>query len=150
MADPRLPGVRKETYVGGVVASKSGEETAYATFDGHRSDDYAVYIFVTSCYGESCKAIRNAIPESAGSVHVMREHPRNQNLLFAGLEFGLWVSWDRGANWTALKNNFPTVPVDDIEIQARENDLVLATHGRSIWILDDLTPIEKMDASVLN
>ena len=145
---PRVPGVPKGTYVSRVVASKSGEGTAYATFDGHRSDDYSVYIFVTSDYGESWKAIRNAIPESAGSVHVMREHPRNQNLLFAGLEFGLWVSWDRGANWTALKNNFPTVPVDDIEIQARENDLVLATHGRSIWILDDLTPIEKMDASV--
>src|SRR6266851_1264532 len=145
---PRVPGVPKGTYVSRVVASKSGEGTAYATFDGHRSDDYSVYIFVTTDYGESWKAIRNAIPESAGSVHVMREHPRNQNLLFAGLEFGLWVSWDRGANWTALKNNFPTVPVDDIEIQSRENDLVLATHGRSIWILDDLTPIEKMNASV--
>jgi len=81
-------------------------------------------------------------------VHVVREHPRNTNLLFAGTEFGLWASWDRGANWTALKNNFPTVPVDDIEIQPRENDLVLATHGRSIWVFDDLTPLEKMDASV--
>jgi len=79
---------------------------------------------------------------------VVREHPRNQNLLFAGTEFGLWVSWDRGANWTAFKNNFPTVPVDDIEIQARENDLVLGTHGRSVWIFDDLTPVEKMDAGV--
>jgi predicted transcriptional regulator len=118
------------------------------TFDGHRSDDYGVYIFSTSDYGESWKAIRNGIPDSAGSVHVVREHPRNANLLFAGTEFGLWVSWDHGANWTALKNNFPTVPVDDIEIQARDNDLVLATHGRSIWIFDDLTPIEKMDASV--
>jgi len=78
----------------------------------------------------------------------VREHPRNTNLLFAGTEFGLWVSWDRGANWTSLKSNFPTVPVDDIEIQARDNDLVLATHGRSIWILDDLAPIEKMDANV--
>ena len=87
-------------------------------------------------------------PDSAGSVHVVREHPRSTNLLFAGTEFGLWVSWDRGANWTALKNNFPTVPVDDIEIQARENDLVLATHGRSIWVFDDLTPIEKTDANV--
>jgi hypothetical protein len=70
--------------------------------------------------------------------------------MFAGLEFGLWVSWDRGANWTALKNNFPTVPVDDIQIQARENDLVLATHGRSIWVFDDITAIEKMDTGVLN
>jgi hypothetical protein len=81
-------------------------------------------------------------------VHVVREHPHSTNLLFAGTEFGLWISWDRGANWTALKNNFPTVPVDDIEIQARENDLVLATHGRSVWVFDDMTPIEKMDASV--
>ena len=145
---PRVPGLPKGTYVSRVTASKSGEGAAYATFDGHRGDDYSIYIFATTDYGESWKAIRNGIPDSAGSVHVIREHPRNQNLLFAGLEFGLWVSWDRGANWTALKNNFPTVPVDDIQIQARENDLVVATHGRSIWILDDLTPIEKMDASV--
>jgi photosystem II stability/assembly factor-like uncharacterized protein len=144
----RVPGVPKGTYVSRVVASKAGQGTAFATFDGHRSDDYSIYIFVTTDYGESWKAIRNGIPETAGSVHVIREHPRNQNVLFAGLEFGLWVSWDRGANWTPLKNNLPTVPVDDIQIQARENDLVLATHGRSIWILDDVTPIEKMDAGV--
>src|SRR6266478_6571807 len=144
----RVPGVPKGTYVSRVVASKAGEGAAFVTFDGHRNDDYGIYIFVTNDYGESWKAIRNGIPDSAGSVHVMREHPRNQNLLFAGLEFGLWVSWDRGANWTALRNNFPTVPVDDIQIQARENDLVLATHGRSIWVLDDMTPVEKLDATV--
>lgn len=146
----RVPGLPKATYVSRVVASKYAEGTAYATFDGHRNEDYAVYIFVTSDYGETWKAIRGGIPETAGSVHVIREHPRNANLLFAGTEFGLWVSWDRGANWSALKSNFPTVPVDDIQIQARENDLVLGTHGRSIWVLDDLTPIEKMDSSVTN
>ena len=144
----KVPGVPRGTYVSRVVASKTGEGSALVTFDGHRGDDYNIYIFSTSDYGENWKAIRNGIPESAGSVHVVREHPRSTNLLFAGTEFGLWVSWDRGANWTALKNNFPTVPVDDIEIQARENDLVLATHGRSIWVFDDMTPIEKMDASV--
>jgi hypothetical protein len=146
----RVPGVPKGTYVSRVVASRAGEGAAFATFDGHRSEDYGVYLYVTNDYGESWKAIRNGIPDSAGTVHVLREHPRNQNLLFAGLEFGLWVSWDRGANWTALKNNLPTVPVDDIQIQGRENDLVLATHGRSIWILDDITAIEKLDATVLN
>lgn len=142
------PGVPKGTYVSRVVASKYGEGSAYVTFDGHRTDDYAIYIFATSDYGETWKSIRNGIPDTAGTVHVVREHPRNANLLFAGTEFGLWISWDRGANWTAFKNNFPTVPVDDIELQARENDLVLATHGRSIWIFDDLTPLEKMDATV--
>ena len=146
----RAKGVPKGTYVSRVVASKYGEGTAYVAFDGHRSDDYNVYLFATTDYGETWKAIRNGIPDTAGTVHVLREHPRNQNLLFAGTEFGLWVSWDRGANWTALKNNFPTVPVDDIEIQARDNDLVLATHGRSIWIFDDLTPIEKFDGGVAN
>src|SRR2546426_5677332 len=125
---PRVPGLPKGTYVSRVVASKYGEGTAYAAFDGHRADDYNVYIYMTADYGETWKAIRNGIPNSGGSVHVVREHPRNPNLLFAGTEFGLWVSWDHGANWTALKMNFPTVPVDDIQIQSRENDLVLATH----------------------
>ncbi len=146
----RVPGMAKGTYVSRVVASRASEGAAFVTFDGHRSDDYGIYIFATNDYGESWKAIRNGIPDSAGSVHVIREHPRNHNLLFAGTEFGLWVSLDRGANWTALRNNFPAVPVDDIQIQERENDLVLATHGRSIWIFDDITPLEKMDASVLN
>lgn len=146
----RAPGVPKGTYVSRVLASKYAEGTAYVTFDGHRSDDYNVYLFLTTDYGETWKAIRKGIPDSAGTVHVVREHPRDENLLFAGTEFGLWVSWDRGANWTALKNNLPTVPVDDIEIQAQQNDLVLATHGRSIWIFDDLTPIEKFDAKVEN
>jgi photosystem II stability/assembly factor-like uncharacterized protein len=144
----KVPGVPRGTYVSRVVASRSGEGAAFVTFDGHRSDDYNVYIFATSDFGENWKVIRTGIPDAAGTVHVVREHPRNTNLLFAGTEFGLWVSWDRGANWTALKNNFPTVPVDDIQIQARENDLVLATHGRSIWLFDDLTPIEKMDTNV--
>jgi photosystem II stability/assembly factor-like uncharacterized protein len=144
----RVPGVPKGTYVSRVVASKYAEGTAYVSFDGHRSDDYHIYIFLTTDYGENWKAIHNGVPEAAGSVHVVREHPRNPNLLFAGAEFGLWVSWDRGANWAAFKNNFPTVPVDDIEIQARENDLVLGTHGRSIWVFDDLTPVEKWDAGV--
>jgi hypothetical protein len=139
--------VPKGTYVSRVLASKYGEGTAYVSFDGHRGDDYNVYLFATTDYGENWKAIRNGIPETAGTVHVVREHPRNANLLFAGTEFGLWVSWDRGTNWTALKNNLPTVPVDDIEIQAEQNDLVLATHGRSIWIFDDLTPIEKFDSA---
>lgn len=146
----RAPGLPKGTYVSRVLASKYAEGTAYATFDGHRNDDYNVYIFATTDYGETWKSIRKGIPDSAGTVHVVREHPRDENLLFAGTEFGLWVSWDRGANWTALKNNLPTVPVDDIEIQAQQNDLVLATHGRSIWIFDDLTPIEKFDAKVEN
>jgi photosystem II stability/assembly factor-like uncharacterized protein len=144
----RVPAVPKGTYVSRVTASKYAEGTAFVSFDGHRGDDNNIYLFMTTDFGESWKPIRNGIPDSAGSVHVIREHPRTQSLLFAGTEFGLWVSWDRGANWIAFKNNFPTVPVDDIQIQAGENDLVLATHGRSIWVFDDLTPVEKFDSAV--
>jgi photosystem II stability/assembly factor-like uncharacterized protein len=144
----RVPGVPKGTYVSRVLASQYAEGTAYTTFDGHRSDDYSPYIFLTSDYGETWKSLRNGIADTAGSVHVIREHAVNANLLFVGTEFGLWVSQDRGANWSQLKNNLPTVPVDDIQIHARENDLVLGTHGRSIWVLDDITPLDKMEASV--
>jgi photosystem II stability/assembly factor-like uncharacterized protein len=145
----RVPGVPKGTYVSRVVASKYAEGTAYAAFDGHRSDDYNVYIYMTTDYGENWKNIGSGIPKTAGTVSVVREHPRNQNLLFAGTEFGLWISWDRGASWSPLRMNLPTVPVDDIAIHPRENDLVLGTHGRSIWVFDDLTPIEKLDAATL-
>jgi photosystem II stability/assembly factor-like uncharacterized protein len=144
----RVPGVPKGTYVSRVTASKAAEGTAYAAFDGHRSDDYNIYLFMTTDYGENWKPIRNGISNSAGALHVVREHPRNPNLLFVGTEFGLWISWNRGANWIALKNNFPTVPVDDIAIQPRENDLLLATHGRSFWVLDDITALEKWSPEV--
>lgn len=145
----RVPGVPKGTYVSRVVASRGAEGTAYAAFDGHRADDYNVYVFMTSDYGETWRSISNGIPKNAGSVHVIREHPKNQNLLFVGTEFGLFASWDRGATWWPFKQNLPTVPVYDIAIHPRDNDLVVATHGRSIWILDDLTPIERINPNTL-
>jgi hypothetical protein len=80
---------------------------------------------------------------------VIREHSRNQNLLFLGTEFGTYVSFDRGEHWTRMKGNLPLVRVDDIQIQPRDNALVLATHGRSIWVLDDLTPLEKITEGTL-
>jgi len=145
----RVSGRCKGTYVSRVVASKVGEGAAFVTFDGHRNDDYG------STFSRPMTMVRAGkrfVTESGfgGKRARCSGASADQNLLFAGLEFGLWVSWDRGANWTALKNNFPTVPVDDIQIQARENDLVLATHGRSIWIFDDITALEKMDSSVVN
>jgi len=89
------------------------------------------------------------LPDDA-SVNVIVEHPRNENLLFLGNEVGVFVSIDRGDSWAQLKNNLPTVPVDDIVIHPRDNDLVLGTHGRGIWILHDITPLEEMSADILN
>ena len=129
---------KKGVYVSRVVASRFNEGTAYATLDGHRSNDFGVYVFVTNDYGATWKPIRNGIDDDAGTVHVIREHFRNPKLLFLGTERGLFVSYDQGGHWSRLKLNLPTVPVDDIAIHPRDNDLVLATHGRSIWILDDL------------
>ena len=84
------------------------------------------------------------IPPDAGTVHVIREDPANPNLLFAGTEFGLFVTFNRGQNWERLKNGLPTVPVFDLQIHPREHDLILATHGRSIWIMDNITALEEL------
>jgi len=146
----KVPGLPKGTYVTRVVASRSGDGTAYATFDGHRMGDFKVYVYMTTDFGESWRSISSNLPENTGTVHVIREHPRNPNLLFVGTEFGIFASYDRGAKWTQMKQNFPTVPVDDILIHPRDNDLIVATHGRSIWIMDDITSLEKMNDSVMN
>jgi len=145
----KVPGVPKNTYVNRVVPSRYAEGTAYLTLDGHRADDYGTYIFMTTDFGESWKAIKANLP--AGVIaRVIREHPRNQNLLFLGTEFGAYVSFDRGGRWTQLKGNLPLVRVDDIQIHPRDNALVLATHGRSIWVLDDLSPLERASDSILS
>ncbi|HKB64208.1 MAG TPA: hypothetical protein VKC61_00010 [Pyrinomonadaceae bacterium] len=144
----KVPGVPKNTYVSRVIPSRYAEGTAYLTLDGHRSDDYATYMFITTDYGESWKSIRSNVPAGV-TARVIREHPRNQNLLFLGTEFGAYVSFDRGGRWTRLKGNLPLVRIDDIQIHTRDNALVLATHGRSIWVLDDLSPLERASESIL-
>ncbi len=141
----KVPGVPANTYVTRVIASHAREGRAYVSFDGHRNDDFKPYVFMTENFGESWQALTNGLPHPA---HVIREHPRNPNLLFVGTEFGLWVSFNRGATWLPFKSNLPTVPVDDIAIHPRENDLILGTHGRSIWVLDDITPLEQMSENV--
>lgn len=144
----KVPGVPKNTYVSRVVASRFDEGRAYATFDGHRNDDFKPYVFMTSDYGESWKNISSNLPLGS-TVNVIREHPRNPDLLFVGTERGAYLSIDKGRRWTRFKSNFPIVPVDDIAIHPRENDLIFGTHGRSIWILDDIAPLEQLSEKVL-
>ncbi len=145
----KAPGVPKGTYVSRVVASRHAEGTAYAAFDGHRSNDFNAYLFLTTDYGETWKAISQGLPNDNGTLSVVREHHRNANLLFAGTEYGGYFSLDRGASWRRLKMNLPTVPVDDIAIHPRENDLILGTHGRSVWVLDDISALEQLNDKVL-
>jgi photosystem II stability/assembly factor-like uncharacterized protein len=146
-ATGNIPGVPAGTYVSRVVASAHDAGTVYATFDGHTNDDYAAYVYVSSDYGRRWTSITNGLPDK-WSVNVLAEHPRNRHLLFVGNEVGVYVSLDRGGQWTRMPN-LPTVPVDDIVIHPRDNDLVLGTHGRSIWIMDDILPLEQISSEVL-
>jgi len=143
-----VPGVPKHPYVSRVVASYKAESDAYVTFDCHRSDNFRPYIFLTSDFGETWSNISSNLP-NGGTVKVIREHPRNPNLLFVGTERGAYFSINRGRYWIKFIN-LPVVPVDDIVIHPRENDLIFGTHGRSIWILDDITFLEQLGESVLN
>jgi photosystem II stability/assembly factor-like uncharacterized protein len=138
-----FPGVPDTTFVSRVVWSKANEGTIYATLDGHRSNDFKPYIVKSTDYGKTWTSITGNLPDG-GPVQVVREHPRQANLLFAGTEFGVYFSIDGGTQWTQLRSGLPGVPVHDIQIQARANDLVLGTHGRGIYILDDITPLENL------
>lgn len=144
----KFPGVPEETYVSRLTASPVQEATVFATFDGHRSNDFKPYVLKSTDFGSSWTSITGNLPVP-GSVHVIRQHPRNPSLLFVGTEFGVFVSIDAGGSWTPIKNNLPTVAVHDLIIHPRDNDLVMGTHGRGIYILDDITPLEKLTTAVL-
>jgi photosystem II stability/assembly factor-like uncharacterized protein len=137
----RFPGVPKNTYVSRVAASGFDEGTAYATFDGHREDDYTPYVYATADYGQTWRSIGGDLPKGH-AVRCITEDPKNASVLYLGTEFGLFVSLDKGAHWTRMRSGLPTVPVAEITIHTRDNDMLVATHGRSIWILDDITPIQ--------
>ena len=143
-----IPGLPEGTYVSRVQASHHADARVYATMDGHRSDDYSVYVYVSEDYGDSWRSIASNLPDGH-TMNVIREHPRNENLLVLGGEFGAYITINRGDEWHQIKGPVPTVPVDDIAIHPRENDLLLGTHGRSIWVLDDMTPLEKLSDAVL-
>jgi photosystem II stability/assembly factor-like uncharacterized protein len=143
-----LPGVPESTYVSRVIASHHALGRAYVTFDGHRNDDFNAYVFMTDDAGENWKNISNDLPKGS-TVNVIREHHKNSLLLFIGTERGAYFTLDRGKRWIKFRNDIPIVPVDDIAIHPRDNDLIFGTHGRGIWVLDDITPLEKLTQDVL-
>ena len=130
-----------------IDASPQDAATAYVAVDRHRIDDFAPYIFKTSDYGKTWTKIVNGIP-TGSYVHAVRQDTKNPKLLFAGTETGVFVSWDDGAHWQPLKLNLPVVPVHDLVV--RGNDLVVATHGRSFYVLDNVQPLRDMSQQLAN
>jgi photosystem II stability/assembly factor-like uncharacterized protein len=145
-----VTGLGKNSWVTTIEASRFDEGTAYATFDRHGFGDMKPYVYKTTDYGKTWAALAAQDSGVRGFAHVIKEDTVNPNVLFLGTEFGLWISVDGGQHWAQYKGtDFPSVPVDDITIQARESDLVLATHGRGIWIVDDISPLRALTPDVM-
>jgi photosystem II stability/assembly factor-like uncharacterized protein len=138
------------SWVSWVEASRFDAATAYAAFDRHTLGDMAPHVFETTDYGKTWTPIVTAESGVRGFAHVIKEDSVSPSMLFLGTEFGLWVSLDGGRQWAQYKGgDFPSVAVRDIVVHPRENDLVIATHGRGIWIVDDITPLRKLTPEVM-
>jgi len=134
-------------WISRIDASHFDQGTAYVAVDGHRSDDLHPYVFVTHDFGKTFSSVTADLPPY-GNVQVIREDPKNKDLLYVGTEFGLYVSIDAGKSWKHFAGGYPTVRTDDILIHPRDNDLIVATHGRSLWIADDITPLQQFTPAV--
>ena len=145
-----VKGLPKASWVSWVEASRFDRGTAYAAFDRHTFGDFNPWVYRTTDFGKSWTRIVAPAQDVHGYAHVIKEDTVRKDLLFLGTELGLWISVDNGKNWAAFKGgDFPSVAVRDLQIQPRDGDLVLATHGRGIWIVDDLSPLRALSAATL-
>ncbi|RJQ08458.1 MAG: hypothetical protein C4558_08000, partial [Dehalococcoidia bacterium] len=140
-----IPGPR---WVSSIETSRFNEKRVYLTLDGHRSNDDEPYVFVSEDHGKTWRSIRANLPTSAGTTRVIREDVENENLLFLGAEFSAWASIDRGQSWTRLNHQLPTVAVHEFAIHPTSGEVVAATHGRSLWIMD-ATPLRRMSTETV-
>jgi len=145
--DAAIPAVPKGLWVSRVLASAADVNTAYVAFDGHRSDNRAAWLFRTTDGGKTWTNLSGALAPNQ-PVYVIEEDSKNPDLLFVGTEFGLQVSLDRGRTWRPMMNGLPTVAVYDVIVQPRERDVILGTHGRGIYVLDDISALEQWQASL--
>ena len=141
----KLPNAPKGAYVSRVTPSRFDAGTAYVTIDDHRQNNYETYIYATKDYGQTWASLNGNIKSEV--IKTITEDTKNADVLYAGAETGLFLSTDRGASWSRPKWNLPTVRIDEIVIHPRDNAMVLATHGRALWILDHLAPIQEYAAA---
>jgi photosystem II stability/assembly factor-like uncharacterized protein len=145
-----FPGLSKDAWVSSVEASHFDAGTAYVTLDLHRFGDMRPYVYKTADFGKTWTSMIANGSQVRGYTHVVKEDLVNRDLLFLGTEFGLWLSLDGGGQWVQYKGGeLPNVPVMDLAIHPRDHDLVIATHGRGIWIVDDITPLRALTAETL-
>lgn len=142
-----ISGVASGTFVDRIVASSASKGTAFVTFESHRSGDFTPYIFRTTDFGKTWKAVNSGIPFGA-PVRSIVEYPSKANVLFAGTERFVYFTTDSGATWKRLAANLPTTRYDDIVVHPRTKDIIFGTHGRAIWVLDDASPFAEWTASV--
>jgi photosystem II stability/assembly factor-like uncharacterized protein len=145
-----VSGVGKAPWVTWVEASRYDQGTAYATFDRHLYGDMKPYVFKTTDFGKTWSPLEVQRSGVRGYAHVIKEDTVKPSLLFLGTEFGLWISIDGGQRWAQYKgSNFPAVAVRDIVVHPRDSDLILATHGRGIWVIDDISPLRALDPDLM-
>jgi photosystem II stability/assembly factor-like uncharacterized protein len=141
----KVPGLPKDIYVSRVAPSRFDEGTVYATFDGHRQNDFETYIYASTDFGQTWKSINaNLKGEVARTI---TEDLKNPDVLYLGTEAGLFVTLDRAKSWMRLSANLPTVRIDEITLHPRDNAMILATHGRGFWVLDNMAPIQESAAA---
>src|SRR5262249_53039599 len=126
-----------------IDASHFDAGTAYAAFDRHQDDDFGPWAFKTTDYGQTWTSVKGDLP-AKGYIHVVREDPKVKTLLYCGTELGIFASWDGGGHWVSIRNNMPPVAVRDIVVHPRDNDLIAATHGRGVYILDNATALQEL------
>ncbi len=143
-----VPDLPAGTWVSSLQASPHDAATAFATFDGHRSGDMAVYVYRTGDYGATWTSL--VTDEIDGWAWVVKQDPVNPDLLYLGTEFGFYMSLDGGASWARFKEGLPQVAVHDVVVHPEEHDVILATHGRGIYIIDDVTPLRSLTQEVLD
>jgi len=138
LLNANIPGMPKESWVSKIDASAHNAGTAFVAIDQHRLNDFAPYIFITEDYGKTWRKAVTGLP-ATDYVRVVRQSPNNPDFIVAGMETNLFASWDMGRSWTRINNNLPPASVHDLQFQKRDRDLIVGTHGRGAWILDDIS-----------
>jgi photosystem II stability/assembly factor-like uncharacterized protein len=145
--EKNVPGVPANTWIPHILASKVDAASAFVVFDNHRREDFKTYVYRTDDWGKTWRSLATA--DLRGYAHVIEQDPGDRDLLFLGTEVGLWVSNDGGRQWMKWTHGVPTVPVMGLAIQPRELDLVIGTHGRSAYVIDDIRPLRTLSEKTL-